>query len=233
MPSKELAIAGLYDGIYFFYGQANCLLTAGLDRYWRRRAAAEGRRKAPGARRALDVCCGTGDLSLALFRAWNGALELTGADLSPAMLSMARVRLPGAVFVEAEAKALPFPDDTFDLVTISFATRNLNLDKAALLAALGEFRRVLKPGGLFLNLETTVPQHPVVNFFFRAYVKTVIGLFNLIFPKSSKSYAFLGSTILNFYTAAGFSAVMAEAGFTGISASTLFPGAAAVHTAKK
>ena len=233
MPSKELAIAGLYDGIYIFYGQANFLLTAGLDHYWRRRAAAEAGRRAHGARRALDVCCGTGDFSLALLRAWKGELELTCADLSPAMLSRARLRVPGAFFVEAEAKALPFPDASFDLVTISFATRNLNLDKAALLAALGEFRRVLKPGGLFLDLETTVPRNPAVKLFFRAYVKTIIGLFNLLFPKSSRSYAFLGSTILSFYTAEVFSAVLAEAGFASVSAKVLFPGAVAVHTAYK
>jgi len=233
MPSKELAVAGLYDGIYLFYETANHFLTAGLDLYWRRRAAAAARQKAPAARRALDVCCGTGDFTLALQRSWSGHLELTCADLNPAMLAKARLRVPGAVFVETEAKALPFPDDSFDLVAISFATRNLNLDKTALLKALGEFRRVLKPGGLFVNLETTVPRNPAVKFFFRAYVRAATGLLTIFAPDSAASYAFLRSTVLNFHTAAAFSGMLAEAGFTGSSAAVLFPGAAAVHTANK
>lgn len=234
MPSKtELAIAGFYDGIYLFYEAANSFLTLGLDLYWRRRAAALARRAAPGARRALDACCGTGDFCRALQRAYGGALELTGADLSEAMLSAARGRAPGASFVRAEAKELPFPDGSFDLVTISFATRNLNIDREKLLAALREFRRVLRPGGVFLNLETTRPANPLVWLGMRAYVKGMIGLLNLLSPKSKTSYLFLLNTILKFYPAAEFSALLAEAGFSGVKASPLCPGAVAVHTAVK
>lgn len=232
MPSeKELAVAKFYDGIYLFYGLVNSLLTFGLDRFWRRAAASLAARRVPGASAALDACCGTGDFALALRRAFAGRLALTGADLSEAMLSSARARHPGIKFVKAEAKELPFPGASFDLVTISFATRNLNLDRPALLAALKEFRRVLKPGGLFLNLETTRPASPVLWLLMRAYVKTVIGALNLLSPASRSSYSFLRNTILNFYTAEEFSALLAEAGFASPSARILFPGAVAIHTA--
>jgi demethylmenaquinone methyltransferase/2-methoxy-6-polyprenyl-1,4-benzoquinol methylase len=234
MPSKtELAIAGFYDGIYHFYSAANSFLTAGLDRFWRARAARATRALAPSASAALDVCCGTGDFSLSLVKAFGPALRLTGADLSGPMLATARARLPGAAFVQAEAKELPFPDGSFDLVTISFATRNLNLDRDRLLAALREFRRVLKPGGLFLNLETTRPENRLVWAGMRLYVKAMIGLLNLLSPKSRGSYLFLLNTILNFYSAAEFSALLSEAGFVSPSATLLFPGAVALHTAKK
>lgn len=234
MPSeKELAVAKFYDGIYLFYGFVNSLLTFGLDLFWRRTAAALAARLAPGASAALDACCGTGDFSLALHKAFSGRLTLTGADLSEAMLSSARAKHPGIKFIKAEAKELPFPDASFDLVTISFATRNLNLDRAAMLAALGEFRRVLKPGGLFLNLETTRPANPVLWFLMRAYVKATIGLLNLLSPASRSSYNFLKTTILNFYTAGEFSALLREAGFETPSAAVLFPGAVAAHTAFK
>ena len=217
MPSKtsELAIAGFYDGICFFYGAANSFLTFGLDRYWRARAAAAAKKLAPGACTALDVCCGTGDFSLALQRAFGPGLAITGADLSAAMLSAAKKKMPGVKFVEAEAKALPFPDAVFDLVAISFATRNLNIDKPKLLAALREFRRVLKPGGVFVNLETTRPGNPLIRLLMRFYVGTVIGLLNLASPKSRASYTFLKKTILAFYGAGDFSALLAEAGFSG------------------
>jgi demethylmenaquinone methyltransferase/2-methoxy-6-polyprenyl-1,4-benzoquinol methylase len=234
MPSKtELAIAGFYDGIYLFYGFVNSLLTLGLDRYWRRRAAKEALASAPGAAFALDVCCGTGDFTLALKNAFGPGLALTGADLSQAMLSKARARLPGASFAQAEAKELPFPDAHFDLVTISFATRNLNLDRQKLLAALREFRRVLKPGGLFLNLETTRPQNPVLRSGMGLYVRGTIGLLNLISPKSSAQYGFLKNTILTWYSAADLDALLLEAGFSRASHFTLFPGAVAVHSAVK
>ncbi len=233
MPSRpELAVAGFYDGIYHFYETANSFLTFGLDRYWRRRAAWTARNAFPGGCRALDVCCGTGDFALALKKAFGGGLTLTGADLSEAMLSSAARKLPGVKLVKAEAKELPFPDGTFDLVTIAFATRNLNIDRDRLLAALREFRRVLKPGGLFLNLETTRPENPAVRFMMRVHVKTLIGLLNLVSPKSRTSYQFLRDTILDFYTAGELSVLLREAGFSTVSSSIICPGAVAVHTAR-
>jgi demethylmenaquinone methyltransferase/2-methoxy-6-polyprenyl-1,4-benzoquinol methylase len=234
MPSKtELAIAGFYDGIYLFYGTANSLLTFGLDLYWRARAARLAKAAAPEARAALDVCCGTGDFSLALKRTFGPDLRLTGADLGEAMLLLAAKRLPEAKLVRAEAKELPFPDGEFDLVTISFATRNLYIDKEKLLAALREFRRVLKPGGVFVHLETTRPENRLLWDLMRVYVKTVIGALNLVSPKTSQSYLFLRGTILNFFSAAEFSGLLGQAGFSGATSRILCPGAVAVHTARK
>ncbi len=234
MPSKtELAIAGFYDGIYLFYEAANSFLTLGLDLYWRRRAAALALRAAPGARDALDACCGTGDFTLALRRVYGPALKLTGADLSGAMLSLAQAKDPAAVFVAAEAKALPFPDGSFDLVAISFATRNLNIDRQKLLAALREFRRVLRPGGVFLQVETTRPENPLLWALMRLYVRTAIGLLNLLTPKSRSPYRVLRNPILSWYSAGEFDAVLAEAGFSRPAHRVLCPGAVAVHTALK
>lgn len=234
MPSEpELSVAGFYDGIYVFYGRANSLLTLGLDRWWRARAARLAGEAAPGASSALDVCCGTGDFSLSLKTEFGPRLDLSGADLSGAMLSVAEKRLPGVKLVKAEAKSLPFPDDSFDLLTISFATRNLRLGGESLPAALREFRRVLKPGGTFLNLETTRPGSPPVRAAMHAYVRAMIALLGLFTPGNRPAYRFLRDTILSFYSAEEFSGLLAEAGFSAINARSLFPGAVAVHTAKK
>jgi len=234
MPSnKELAVAGFYDGIYLFYESANSFLTLGLDRFWRAATARTALEAAPGARSALDLCCGTGDFLAALRGVYGPAIRLAGADLSGPMLSLAEKKNTGAVLVRAEAKELPFPDATFDLATISFATRNLNLDREKLLAALKEFRRVLKPGGVFLNLETTQPPNPLLRLLMHTYVRAIIALLNLISPKSRASYTFLRNTILNFYSAPDFSALLLEAGFTSPSYKILFPGAVAVHTATR
>lgn len=234
MPSvdPELSIAGFYDGIYSFYGAANSFLTFGLDRWWRARAASLAEKAAPGSIDVLDVCCGTGDFSLALCKACGPGIELTGTDLSDAMLSLARKRLPDATFLRAEAKMMPFEDASFDLVTLSFAARNLNLDRPRMLEALREFRRVLKPGGVFLNLETTRPPFPLW-LPMRLYVKLAIGVLNILTPKNRASYLFLRNTIFNFYGPREFSALLGEAGFLSPSYKLLFPGAAAVHTATK
>ena len=231
--AAESAVAGFYDGIFRWYESANSLLTLGLDRWWRVRAAKTLKTLSPGASTALDVCAGTGDFSIALYRTYGGALKVTGADLSRAMLSKARSKTNKIEFVEAEAKALPFPEGTFDLVTVSFAARNLNIDRQLLVRALRESRRVLKSGGIFLNLETTRPKNPLINLIFRAYVKTSIGLLNLVSPAGKTSYTFLKNTILGFYGAGDFSAVLIEAGFKTPSHKILFPGAVAVHTAIK
>jgi demethylmenaquinone methyltransferase/2-methoxy-6-polyprenyl-1,4-benzoquinol methylase len=235
MPSEKaaLAVAGLYDGIYRYYGAANSLLTLGLDRLWRRQAANTAKLYAPAAQDALDVCCGTGDFSLALLRAYGPGLKLCGADLSAPMLGVAGQRLPGADLRLAEARALPWPEGSFDLVSISFATRNLYTSRTRLVEALREFRRVLKPGGVFLNLETTRPASPALRFLMRWYVTAVIGGLNRLSPRSRRSYIFLRDTIIRFFSAEEFSAILAEAGFTDQRHKSLFPGAVAVHTARK
>ncbi|MDA8243157.1 MAG: class I SAM-dependent methyltransferase [Elusimicrobia bacterium] len=233
MPSKtEQGITGFYDGIYLFYESANSFLTLGLDGRWRRAAARAAFAAVPGAADVLDVCCGTGDLSAALLKARKD-VRLTGADLNEAMLSLAAKKLPGAKLVRAEAKKLPFPDGSFDLVTMAFAARNLNIDRAKMLEALREFRRVLRPGGAFVNLETSVPRAPLLRLPMTLYVKAAIGLLNLISPRSRDSYSFLRDTILSFYPADDFSSLLREAGFSAASYLRLFPGPVAVHTAKK
>ena len=231
--APEAAVAGFYDGIFRFYESANSFLTLGLDRWWRARAATTLKTISPDASTALDVCAGTGDFSIILYKTYGGALKITGADLNRAMLSKARSKTDKIEFVEAEAKALPFPEGAFDLVTVSFAARNLNIDRRLMIRALRECGRVLKDGGVFLSLETTRPENPLVNLIFRVYVRTVIGFLNLASPAGRASYTFLKNTILDFYGADEFSALLLEAGFKTPSYKILFPGAVAVHTAAK
>jgi len=234
MPSKaELTIAGYYDGIFRFYGTVNRLLTLGLDVWWRRRAAKTLKELRPGAETALDVCAGTGDFSIILCRTYGGTLKVTGADLSSTMLSAARQKTAEIKFVEAEAKNLPFADASFDLVAISFAARNLNTNRESMIEALRESRRVLKAGGAFMNLETTRPKNPAAGLIFRLYVRTAIGVLNLLRPESRAQYSFLRTTILNFYHPEEFTALLLEAGFKTAGYKILCPGAVAVHLAVK
>ena len=215
------------------YDLANHVLTLGLDIPWRKKAArlAAGR----GGRTWLDVCSGPGEMARNLARLAPQGTMVVAADFTPAMLSAAakksaraRIRL-----VLSEAGDLPFPDGTFDLLTISFATRNINTGRDHLLRRFQEFRRVLKRGGLFLNLETSQPNSILVRKLFHGYVKTVVKPVGTFLSGSSAGYIYLSSTIPRFYGASALAGLMSEAGFRDVSHKPLMLGAAAIHLARK
>lgn len=231
MPDKTpRAVSGFYDGIFHYYDAVNAFLTLGLDRHWRREAAREALASTPG--RVLDVCCGTGDLSAELYRLSPGTISVTGLDFNEPMLSQARKKVPGVEFIRGEAGALPFPDGTFDALTISFATRNLGSEKA-LAGYFTEFRRVLKPGGLFIDLETSRPGNRFIRLLFHAHVRLVTGLVNIVFPKTKTAYNFLAETVAAFYSPEELSRIILAAKFSKVKVRPLMFGAVALHTAVK
>jgi demethylmenaquinone methyltransferase/2-methoxy-6-polyprenyl-1,4-benzoquinol methylase len=231
MPDKTpIYISGFYDGIFRHYETINSFLTLGLDKLWRREAARLALASAP--ERVLDVCCGTGDLSADLFRLSSGGTAVTGLDFNEAMLSKAVRKVPGAVFIRGDAGRLPFPDNTFDALTISFAARNLGHGDG-LLKYFEEFRRVLKPGGVLVNLETSRPAGRLILFLFHTYVRLMTGLVNLAFPGTKAAYSFLRETIAAFHSQEELSKLLLAAGFSKVKALPLFFGAAAIHTAEK
>ncbi len=233
MPEKDRGpIARFYDAIAGRYELVNGFLTLGLDGLWRRKAVSF----APADRplEALDACCGTGDMTELLSRRLPAGSRVAGADFNAAMLSRARARLPGLEFFEAPASALPFPDGEFDLVTISFATRNLASSPEGLAASLREFLRVLRPGGTFVQIESSVPASAFVRFFFRLYVRATISFAAALLPRDSRAaYRYLGSSVLTFMDADAMSRELLSAGFTRARYERLFPGAVAVHIATK
>ena len=144
----------MFDRIAPVYDVMNTVMTAGLDRRWR--TATIHATVHPGDA-VLDACCGTGDLARAALRA--GAARAVGLDFSEAMLERARRKVPAAELVRGDVLALPFGDDEFDAVVVGFGVRNVE----SLEGALGELRRVLKPGGRLGILEiTSEPQNRVV-----------------------------------------------------------------------
>ncbi len=233
MPEKDRGpIARFYDAIAGRYEAVNGFLTLGLDGLWRRKAVSF----IPADRplRVLDGCCGTGSMTGLLLRRLPAGSAVAGADFNAAMLDRARARLPGLEFFETPASALPFPDGEFDLVTVSFATRNLASSPEGLAACLREFLRVLRPGGTFLQLESSAPPSPFVRFFFRLYVRTMISLAAALLPRDSRAaYLYLGASVLNFMDADAMSRELIAAGFRDARYERLFPGAAAVHIAVK
>jgi demethylmenaquinone methyltransferase/2-methoxy-6-polyprenyl-1,4-benzoquinol methylase len=132
-------------------------------------------------------------------------------------------------FVVSDVKALEFPDNSLDLVTIAFATRNINVNRDALIQTFAEFRRVLKPGGRFINLETSQPSSRLIRWLFHAYVKLFVKVVGGLISGSYSGYAYLRHTIPRFYPPEELRDIMCRAGFTNVTYRTMMFGVAAIH----
>ena len=221
----------IYTEIPKRYELVNHIMTLGLDRLWRHRAAAiaaEG-----GGRRWLDICSGTGEMAVCLRKLAPNGSSVYATDFSMPMLSRAR-RKEGVGeigFSISDVSSLPFADSTFDLVICSFAMRNLNRSREDLLHALREVRRVLKEGGRFVNLETSRPENTLVRFVFHSYVRLFIKPVGTAITGSGAGYGYLAGSIPRFYGAAELEDLMLEAGYRGVASKRLVLGAVAVHLA--
>ena len=176
----------LFDRIAPVYDAMNRVMTAGLDRRWRRLAVEAVVQ--PGSR-VLDACCGTGDLALAAER--EGGI-VTGLDFSPRMLERARRKSSTVEWIEGDLLELPFAADAFDAATVGFGVRNV----ADLEAALAELRRVLRPGGRLAILEITQPRG-VLRPFFSLWFDRVVPLLGRVLP-GGKAYTYLPASVRRF-----------------------------------
>jgi demethylmenaquinone methyltransferase/2-methoxy-6-polyprenyl-1,4-benzoquinol methylase len=208
----------MFDRIAPVYDAMNRVMTAGLDRRWRRSTARAV--AAPGAR-VLDVCCGTGDLAIACAR--EGAV-VTGLDFSERMLDRARRKAPELDWVRGDALAIPFGDATFDGVTVGFGVRNVeDLERG-----LRELRRILRPGGRAGILEITRPRG-VLAPFYRLWFDGIVPLLGKLLPGGS-AYTYLPASVRRFPGPDGLAELMRAAGFADVQYELLAGGIVALHT---
>jgi len=226
-------ISSLYDRIYLYYEPINLILTLGFSYYWRKKASSFLKKQTPENIKILDLCCGPGNFSDVLFKKYAGKAKIYGIDLNENMLIEAKKKNPNITYINSDVANLPFENESFDALVISFATRNISVNKEEFISILNEFKRVLKKGGIFLNLETTIPENKLIKFLMFSYVKLMIGTLNMLKPGMKSSYSFLLNTIINFYNADEFADILNRAGFKEIKYKILFPGAVAIHIAKK
>jgi demethylmenaquinone methyltransferase/2-methoxy-6-polyprenyl-1,4-benzoquinol methylase len=194
-------VRGMFDRIAPVYDAMNHVMTAGLDRRWRRLTAEAVVQ--PG-NRVLDACCGTGDLAVAAER--EGGI-VTGLDFSPRMLERARRKSDTVEWVEGDLLALPFDDGSFDAATVGFGVRNV----ADLEAALVELRRVLRPGGRLAILEITQPRGALKPFF-SLWFDRIVPLLGKVLP-GGKAYTYLPASVRRFPGAEELVTVLERQGF--------------------
>ncbi len=218
------------------YDLINRLITFGLDQRWRRQASKEC--LTPPPKRVLDLCCGTGALTVILAQQMKGVM-LTGVDYSQPMLSRAREKA-GAVagagrsgFIYGNAARLPFPDDSFDCVGISFAFRNLTYKNPLAQQCLTEVLRVLTPGGKFVIVESSQPASRLIRQFYHLYLRWFVFHLGSWLSGNRQAYRYLAESASRYFSPEEVREMLIAAGFRRLYFRRLFPGAAAIHVAIK
>jgi demethylmenaquinone methyltransferase/2-methoxy-6-polyprenyl-1,4-benzoquinol methylase len=230
-------IAGRYDFLNHF-------LSGNLDCVWRRRTAVlfDHILRLPHAR-VLDLCCGTGDLALALKRcathSCSPGAAIFGTDFAHPMLvrALEKSRPAGGGqppageirYVEADALCLPFTDASFDLLTVAFGFRNL----ANYESGLREFFRVLRPGGELGVLEFAEPRGALFGPLYRFYFRRILPLLGGAISGRRAAYAYLPASVSKFPQPAALEEMMRAAGFTAVSYTLWTGGTVALHTGKR
>jgi len=233
-PGEQRAakVNDLFAAIARRYDLLNDLQSLGLHRFWKQRVVRLAQ-VTPGAR-ALDVCCGTGDIALRLARA--GA-AVVGLDFSDAMLAVAGKRQKaeggrqvGEVsFVHGDAQKLPFHEAEFDIVTVGYGLRNL----ASWETGLREMARVAKPGGRLLVLDFGKPANPVWRALYFGYLRLAVPVLGRVFAGSADAYAYILESLRHYPAQLGVAAKLRELNLVEVQTLNLLGGAMSLHRAVK
>ncbi|MCE4047212.1 MULTISPECIES: demethylmenaquinone methyltransferase [Bacillaceae] len=224
--SKEEKVHHVFEKIYGNYDKMNTVISFQQHKIWRKETMK--RMNVPKGAKALDVCCGTADWTISLADAVGSTGEVIGLDFSENMLSIGKEKTKDyqqIQLIHGNAMELPFADDSFDFVTIGFGLRNV----PDYLQVLKEMRRVVKPGGKVVCLETSQPTMPVFKQGYYFYFRFVMPLFGKIFAKSYKEYSWLQESARDFPGMKELASLFEKAGLSNVTYKAYSGGVAAVH----
>ncbi|GIU02962.1 MULTISPECIES: bifunctional demethylmenaquinone methyltransferase/2-methoxy-6-polyprenyl-1,4-benzoquinol methylase UbiE [Shewanella] len=230
---KAELVAGVFHSVAAKYDIMNDVMSFGIHRYWKRYTI-----EVSGARpgmKVLDLAGGTGDLTAKFSHLVGDKGEVVLADINDSMLKVGRTKLrdKGIVnnvsYVQANAEALPFPDNHFDIITIAFGLRNVT-DKDA---ALRSMNRVLKPGGKLLVLEFSKPQHEIMRKVYDLYSFKVLPKMGEFITKDADSYEYLAESIRMHPDQDTLKQMMVDAGFEQCDYTNMTDGIVALHRGYK
>jgi len=230
--SKEERVHHVFEKIYDHYDKMNSIIS--FKRHLKWREDTMRRMDVKLGAKALDVCCGTADWTIALAEAVGSSGEVYGLDFSKNMLKVGQqkvdeYKLNNVTLVHGNAMELPFPDNTFDYVTIGFGLRNVpDYQKA-----LREMYRVVKPGGKVVCLETSQPTLIGFKQLYYFYFRFIMPLFGKIFAKSYAEYSWLQESARDFPGMDELAQMFEDAGFVNIEVKPYTFGVAAMHLGYK
>jgi len=211
--SKKGQVEEMFNNISYRYDLLNHLLSANVDKIWRRKAVKMIVPFKP--QRILDIATGTGDFAIAASQIEG--VKVTGIDISEGMLNVGRKKvkkkgLSNCIeLLKADSEDLPFEDNMFDAAIVGFGVRNFeNLKKG-----LSEILRVLKPGGVFFVLEFSKPDKTPFKQFYHFYFTRILPLVGRIVSKDSTAYTYLPESVNEFPDGERFLTILADVGFQG------------------
>jgi demethylmenaquinone methyltransferase/2-methoxy-6-polyprenyl-1,4-benzoquinol methylase len=214
----------MFGGIARRYDLANHTLSCGIDFYWRKRAANAVASWRPC--KILDLATGTGDLALALQKKLPDA-EVTGVDFLPEMLELAQ-RKGVRQTILADAMKLPFPNDSFDCITVAFGLRNMENWRGAL----AEMSRVLRRDGHLLVLEFSLPTISIVRTVYRFYLHRCLPMLGSFLTGRKSAYDYLGDSIEEFPSGCAMIDLIETSGFRHATLQPLSYGIVTMYTAQ-
>lgn len=226
---KAQRVADVFHSVAARYDLMNDLMSGGIHRFWKR-FTIELSGVRPG-NKVLDIAGGTGDLTRRFAKLVGSGGEVVLADINDSMLKVGRDRLldlgvAGNVrFVQADAEALPFPDNHFDCITIAFGLRNVTHKDRALASML----RVLKPGGRLLVLEFSKPGNKLLSKAYDQYSFRLLPLMGKLVTNDAESYRYLAESIRMHPDQETLKAMMVESGFARVTYHNMTGGVVALH----
>jgi len=229
--TKKKQVTQMFNGISRSYDLLNRVITLGVDVIWRKRVVRLIQKNKHQV--LLDIATGTGDLVLALSKLKTK--KIIGLDISPGMLEIGKQKVKAQGLDQriemqlGDSEALSFENDTFDGVTIAFGVRNFeHLD-----LGLQEIRRVLKPQGALVILETAVPQNPILKSLYSLYTQKVMPFIGKLFSKNRTAYQYLSDSAAAFPCGKAFNNILKKNGFIAVEDFPQTPGVASIYFAKK
>lgn len=228
---KKQQVELMFDTISGNYDSLNRMISLGTDQGWRRNVLKMVSNTNPES--ILDIATGTGDLAILLAK--SNAKRIVGLDLSAGMLEVGKAKIKALnleqtiEMIQGDSENLPFQDNTFDAITVAFGVRNFeNLEKG-----LSEIARVLKPNGIFVILETSVPTKFPFKQGYNFYMKTLMPLIGKMFSKDKKAYEYLSESAQNFPYGEQLNAILRKVGFKNVKHSPQTMGVATIYSASK
>jgi demethylmenaquinone methyltransferase/2-methoxy-6-polyprenyl-1,4-benzoquinol methylase len=228
---KKKQVEQMFDNISENYDGLNRVISFGIDLKWRRRVIKMVKETQP--KFILDVATGTGDLAIAM--ADSNAEKIIGLDISAGMLQVGKNKINAKnldkriEMVQADSEALPYPDGTFDAITVAFGVRNFeNLEKG-----LSEIYRVLSPGGIFVVLETSVPTKFPFKQGYRVYSNYILPTIGKLFSKDKSAYQYLSESASVFPYGEKFNNILKKIGFTDVENHPQTFGVSTIYSASK
>jgi demethylmenaquinone methyltransferase/2-methoxy-6-polyprenyl-1,4-benzoquinol methylase len=228
---KKEQVATMFDNISKEYDGLNRVISFGVDVSWRKKVTKIVAKNNP--KQILDIATGTGDLALMLSKL--NPDRIVGLDISPGMLEVGREKVAKAdlsdtiEMVVGDSENMPFDDNTFDAITVSFGVRNFaNLDKG-----LQEIRRVLKPGGVFVVLETSNPTKFPFKQGYKFYTSLILPVIGKTFSKDKVAYSYLSESANSFPFGEAFDNILQKNGFINTEYKPVTFGVATIYSATK